>query len=45
MPEVISADWVTGETDAVKEEGAVLTQALREIKVLCLDVHVKGSFW
>jgi len=26
---------LTGETDAVKEEGAVLTQALREIKVLC----------
>src|SRR4051812_38661528 len=24
-----------GETDAVKEEGAVLTQALREIRVLC----------
>ena len=39
-----------GETDAVKEEGAVLTQALREIKVLCepantpesIDVEISG---
>ena len=39
-----------GETDAVKEEGAVLTQALREIKVLCepaltpesIDVDISG---
>jgi large subunit ribosomal protein L25 len=41
---------LTGETDAVKEEGAVLTQALREIKVLCepaltpesIDVDISG---
>jgi large subunit ribosomal protein L25 len=39
-----------GETDAVKEEGAVLTQALREVKVLCepaltpesIDVDISG---
>ena len=39
-----------GETEAVKEEGAVLTQALREIKVLCepaqtpesIDVDITG---
>jgi large subunit ribosomal protein L25 len=41
---------LTGETDAVKEEGAVLTQSLREIKVLCepaltpesIDVDISG---
>lgn len=41
---------LVGETDAVKEEGAVLTQALREIKVLCepaqtpesIDVDISG---
>lgn len=39
-----------GETDAIKEDGAVLTQALREIKVLCepaqtpesIDVDITG---
>ena len=39
-----------GETEAAKEEGAVLTQALREIKVLCepantpesIDVDISG---
>jgi large subunit ribosomal protein L25 len=41
---------LTGETEAVKEAGAVLTQALREIKVLCepartpdsIDVDITG---
>jgi len=32
-----------GETDAVKEEGAVLTQALREIKVLCEPANTPES--
>lgn len=39
-----------GETEAIKEEGAVLTQSLREIKVLCepantpesIDVEISG---
>ena len=34
---------LTGETDAVKEEGAVLTQALREIKVLCEPANTPES--
>jgi large subunit ribosomal protein L25 len=41
---------LSGETDALKEAGAVLTQALREIKVLCepaltpesIDVDISG---
>jgi len=41
---------LTGETDAVKEDGAVLTQALREVRVLCepaltpesIDVDITG---
>jgi large subunit ribosomal protein L25 len=41
---------LVGEPDALKEEGAVMTQALREIKVLCepantpdsIDVDVSG---
>ena len=32
-----------GETEAVKEEGAVLTQALREIKVLCEPTRTPES--
>jgi large subunit ribosomal protein L25 len=41
---------LTGETDAVKEAGAVLTQSLREVRVLCepaltpesIDVDITG---
>ena len=41
---------LTGETDAVKEDGAVLTQSLREVRVLCepaltpesIDVDISG---
>jgi large subunit ribosomal protein L25 len=34
---------LTGETDAVKEDGAVLTQALREIRVLCEPANTPES--
>src|SRR3954471_2287333 len=34
---------LTGETDAVKEDGAVLTQALREIRVLCEPANTPDS--
>src|SRR3954469_13152547 len=34
---------LTGETEAVKEAGAVLTQALREVKVLCEPANTPES--
>lgn len=34
---------LTGETDALKEEGAVLTQALREIRVYCEPANTPES--
>ena len=34
---------LTGQTDALKEEGAVLSQAMREIKVLCEPANTPDS--